>query len=259
MSREKRFLAVVLKMQSFGESDELVAFFTKEQGKVRALAKAVKLSKSKLKPALQSLFLIHLTLAGNAGLLKVIHAQIVKTFLHIRESLPAVSAAFFAVESVYKFSADEHKNEPLFHLLEHFLQFLDEWAKASRQPAARPETEKALLALAVAKFKIEFLSAVGLGVHAPQEFSGPGPALGFSNSRGGFVAKASASGDFVPVSREIFHLFMELDREPFAKLALTPALSHFNPKQVDSLQKILSSFLEYMLERPLKSEKYLLL
>ena len=46
--REIKHTGIILKKQPLGEADELITLFTKEQGKVRVLAKSVKSAKSKL-------------------------------------------------------------------------------------------------------------------------------------------------------------------------------------------------------------------
>ena len=53
MSRETKLTGIILKKQPLNESDEIITFYTKENGKIRALAKSVKSSKSKLQQKIQ--------------------------------------------------------------------------------------------------------------------------------------------------------------------------------------------------------------
>ena len=145
-----------------------------------------------------------------------------------------------------------------FFLLENFLVFLDSWSKANNLVNKNQSSvdDLPVLVLALAKFKMEFLSTTGLGIHAPKEILSLGKKIGFSNSRGGFESKASSTRDFVSVSPEVFNLFIKLNGVPLAELGKLGA-SDIPKKDANTLQKLLSSFLEYTMERPLKSEKYL--
>src|SRR3989344_3680734 len=151
MSREHKYQAIILKKQPFNEGDEIITFFSLENGKIRGLAKSVKLAKSRLQHALQTLFLVNIRLTASQGMPKIISAEVVKSFSGIRENLPAAAGAFYAIELLLKFTADEQKNEKLFNLLLDFLSFLSDY----------PAEDSGL---ALVKFKTELLSAVGLSV-----------------------------------------------------------------------------------------------
>ena len=150
MSREINYQAIILKKQPFNEADEIITFFSKEAGKVRGLAKSVKLSKSKLQNSLQALFLVNLGLVGGGLLPKIISAEPKKTFFKLRHNLNLIKYAFYASEVVLKFTPDTQKNEKLFELLLNFLDHL--------------ENSGLELEFALAKFKAEFLTATGFEV-----------------------------------------------------------------------------------------------
>jgi DNA repair protein RecO len=236
MPRETKYHAIILKKQPLGEADELITAFSKEAGKLRFLAKSVKLAKSKLQYALQNLFLINLRLAG-AKLPIVTGAEIVETFFRIRTHLPAAKLALYATELMVRFTADEHKNAKLFQILLNFLRFLN------------AQKQQRFFSLGLAKFKIAFLEAVGLKIHF-------GPYLWlkenlvFSNKKGGFTAGRAADG--IRVSSGILEAFSAINAATFNDLS---ALAHL--KNLRELQGLLSGFIEYQLEREVKSEKFL--
>ncbi len=147
MPREQTYTAIILKKQPFGEADEIITFFTRESGKLRGLAKSVKLSKSKLQNSLQSLFVVQISLAGKGHLPKIIFAEPQKVFSGLREDLEALKYAFYASELVLKFTPDAQKDEGLFGLLVGFLEFLELF----------PESREA----ALAKLKVDFLQLEG--------------------------------------------------------------------------------------------------
>jgi len=151
MSREQTYHAIILKKQPYREADEIITFFTKEQGKIRGLAKSVKSPKSKLQQKLQALFYVQIRLTLGK-MPKIISAETLKVYHRLRENLAAMKIAFYATEVVLKITPDEQKNEALFNLLEGFLEFLD------------TQTESEILDLGLAKFKIEILEVSGLGM-----------------------------------------------------------------------------------------------
>lgn len=236
MPRESRYAAIILKKQPLNEGDEIITFFTKEQGKVRALAKSVKLQKSKLQQKLQVLFLVDAILSGGK-LPKIIGAEPKKVFRHIREHLAALKVAFYAIELALKFTPDEQKNEPLFNLLENFLEFLN----------SRHNEET--LNLGLLKFKAEILAVSGFNLrHAKNAKQAP---VFFSQNRGGFFAEKYP--DAVLVHKTAYELFLQISQSDFARLS---AIKH-QGQRLPEIQDLLSKFIEFQLERQVKSEKYL--
>lgn len=237
MFRETSCQAVVLKKQPFNEGDEIITFFSRELGKIRCLAKSVKSPKSKLQQKLQGLFLVSLSITQNGRLQKIISVEPLEVFSQMRENLEALKRAFYAQELVLKFTADEHKNEPLFNLLVELLSFLNE------------QHSEAIMDLGLIKFKLEVLKTLGLSVHY-QVRAGDDQQIFFSSTKGGFVKEASA--DSFKVQSPAYGLFLELLAEGFKKLE-----SIRNTRGAKELQNLLSQFIEYQLERKVKSEKFL--
>jgi DNA repair protein RecO (recombination protein O) len=231
MHHESKLTAIILKKQPFNEADEIITFFTKEQGKVRALAKSVKLSKSKLQARLQMLFLVNIILAGGK-LPKIISVEIVNVYEKLRTNLSAAKMAFLACELVIKFTADEQKNEPLFNLLSNFLNFLNfDFSEES-------------LSYSLAKFKFEVLESAGLGVNSSGLDSQQNDLI-FSPALGGFTHTKTGLG--IPVSDEAYQIFLNLKNS-------TPPQ---NLSALSEVNRLLSDFIEFQLERKVKSEKYL--
>jgi len=238
MSRENKYTGIVLKKQPFNEGDEIISLFTKERGKMRVLAKSVKLSGSKMQQRLQSLFLLELTLTAAGALPKIIAAEPIKVFANLRQSLSALKASFYALELALKFTPDEHKNQALFNLLSGFLEFLD-----SQNPDR-------FLNLGLAKFKMEMLQVSGFGVHHPKDAE-IGAKVYFSPLKGGFTSEKPSGS--LPVPEETYKIFTAINRADFSSLAQIPIAEN----NLNDLQRLLSMLIEYHLERKVKSEKYL--
>ena len=112
------------------------------------------------------------------------------------------------------------------------------------------ENSGGILSLGLAKFKIEMLEASGLALQFPIVTS-PSDKIFFNSYKGGFFNEVSvASG--LPVSSEAWQLFLKLKDSSFESLK---NLEGFGENS--ELQSLLSQFIEYQLERKIKSEKYL--
>ena len=236
MSRQITCQALVLKKQPFKEADEIITFFSLEKGKLRAIAKAVKSPKSKLQQKLQTLFLVDLTLS-TSQLPTVLGAEIKEVFEGLRNSLPASKMSFYALELLLKFTPDEQPNPALFHLTLEFLSFLSS------------EVQDNMLDIGLAKFKIHFLEVLGLGLRFPAKTTDM-EIIFFSNLRGGFVTEKS--GDTLPLEGRVLEVYFAIKGAEFSELSLPKTA-----KDTVLLQSLLSGFLEYQLERRLKSEKFL--
>lgn len=176
---------------------------------------------------------MEITLAGGK-LPKITAVETLKVFESVRQNLAAVKMAFYASELVLKFTPDGQKNEQLFSLLENFFDVLN----FAQTPAA--------LDAALAKFKIGILDAVGLGIQAV--FAARPSQLYFSPASGGF--RSVQTVDAVAVNFSSYQAFSNLKSAGFKNL---PKLNN----NIAELQHLLSRFIEYQLEREVKSEKYL--
>ncbi len=244
MLREQTSQAIIIKQSAFGEADEIITFFTREAGKIRALAKSVKLSTSKLRHGLQPMFSVAVTLTGghSAGtkLSKIIGVTVAETFSNIAADSERVKRWYVVAELINKATPDEQNNEELFQLLLDFLTILN-----------RPQISAAQLDLVLAKFKLELLAAIGLGIWHPAEANAQ-PRF-FSNAKGGFFNTRLAS-DAVPVTSATWQSFKRLNSQPFSALHDEPA-GRILP--LGDLPQLVTDFLLYYLEREIKAEQFL--
>jgi DNA repair protein RecO len=242
MSREAVYHAVILKKQAYGDADEIVTFYTLEAGRVRGLAKSVKLPQSKLQNALQGLFYVRVVLAQGSrytagALRKIIRCEVLDTFMPLRASLESTKAGMFASEAVYKSTADEHKNPGLFKLVLEFLQNL----------SRLPEKNTSLPGL-LAKFQISLLEALGFAISASHEPVDGSGQLYFTSMGGGFSFKEDEP-DRVKIDAGLRKVFLVLKKAGFQEAA------KFEPGLVTSLNQLLGGFLEYQLERKIHSRR----
>lgn len=120
----KKLTGVILKKQNYKEADQILTVWTREAGKVRCLARSLRMPKSKLSYAVSDLGLSEIHLAG-ANLQVLIGAKPLRQFKTVREDLQKTAIGFYAAELMLKMTADEHPNLQAFDLLVNFLENLD--------------------------------------------------------------------------------------------------------------------------------------
>jgi len=152
--RYKKYTGIVLKKQNYKEADQIVTVYTAEAGKVRVLAKGLRLGKSKLAYCLQDLNLVEIEVIGNK-LPTLIGGKSLKGYRNVRENLDKIKAAFYASELMIKMTPDEQINPQALELFEEFLTHLNDDVAGQLHPALEV-------------FSLKLLSCLGFGI----EFAG---------------------------------------------------------------------------------------
>src|SRR3954470_3737105 len=109
---------VVLRTHRLGESDRIVAFVTKSHGKVRAVAKGVRKTKSRFGGRLEPCSHVSLLMYEGRGELDIVsQAETVEPFRAVREDLDRMSAALTLLEAVDQVSQEGESNIRLYQML----------------------------------------------------------------------------------------------------------------------------------------------
>jgi DNA repair protein RecO (recombination protein O) len=109
---------VVLRTIRLGEADRIVTLMTEQHGKVRAVAKGVRRTKSKFGSRLEPLS--HVALLGwqGRGDLDIVNqAEVIDTFRAVREDLDRMAAAMSMLEVVDQIGQERHGNPRLYEML----------------------------------------------------------------------------------------------------------------------------------------------
>lgn len=116
--RSFRASAVVLRHVDWGEADQLLTLYTREQGMVRAIAKGARKITSRKGGHLQPFTHITVQLAKGRDLLIVTQVETINAFLPLHDDLVKTGHAAYAVELLLRFSyEDEGANPAIFRLL----------------------------------------------------------------------------------------------------------------------------------------------
>lgn len=126
-----RASAVVLRHSDWGEADRLLTLYTRERGKVRALAKGARKVTSRKAGHLEPFTHVTLQLAKGRDLLIVTQAETVNAFLALRDDLVKTSYAAYVVELMDRFTYEEEAGNPsIFKLLVETLERVEKEAEA---------------------------------------------------------------------------------------------------------------------------------
>lgn len=120
---------IVIKHSKLGEFDRIVTVYTREFGKVRAVAKGACRPKSKLGGNVQPLTHSLLFLARGRNLDIVTQSQTINGFLAVKSDLWRLACALYVLELVDSFTAEGGENRPLFDLL---VETLDQLSQPER-------------------------------------------------------------------------------------------------------------------------------
>jgi len=178
--------AIVLRSIRFGEADRILHLYSRERGRIGAVAKGVRRPKSRFGGRLEPMFRVNLVLhEGRGELSTVTSVQTVHAHAALRESSEPLRRATEACEAVLRLFDSAEPNVPAYNLLCHQLALLD------AQPAVA--TRGQMLA-----FRLKLLLAAGFVPELASCAScGEREHLGaFSAGAGGVVCSACEAGSF---------------------------------------------------------------
>jgi DNA repair protein RecO (recombination protein O) len=188
--------AVVLRSMRYGEADRILHLYTPGRGRMSAIAKGVRKTKSRFGGRMEPYFRLHMVLyQGSSDLLTVTSADTIAGHPRLREDAAALDSAARACDAVSRLFETSEPHPGVFALLCNELALLD------------TDTTKATHANQLA-FRLKLLLAAGL---APQlaacaSCGEAGHLVGFSGAAGGVVCSACEASGFA--MGEEAHAFM---------------------------------------------------
>ena len=126
---------IVLRTHKLGESDRIVSILTKGRGKVRAVAKGVRKTKSKFGARLEPPTHLQLLFYEGRELDIVTQADTVDHFRAIRDDLDRLTGAVSMLEAADQLALEGEANEPMFQMLLGALRALADERSALVVPA----------------------------------------------------------------------------------------------------------------------------
>lgn len=255
-SRNYQAHGIILRQAKLGEFDKIVTIYTAEFGKIRAVAKGACRAKSKLggnvEPLTHSLMLI----ARGRNLDIVTQSQTIDGFLALKSDLWRMACSLYLVELVDSFTAEGAENRPLFDLLLDTLNQLSEPDSNEialryfelhllQQLGYRPQLRRCVNCDSPLRPVVNFLSPGKGGLLCPQCNS--------QESARYEQTGAISARHLIPLSVEalkVLRLWQGCDYATARRVRVSADLAA-------ELEQVLCQYIEYTLQRELKSLTWL--
>lgn len=240
---EYRFTGIMLRKREVGETDRFYTFFSREQGKVTAIAKGVRKAEAKLASALETATLSEIMVARTRGTGKITGAV-------LEQSYPALHHTYEIIREVTRFFVDvdrlveaEEKDDELFTLLRNYLDAAER-AAADGLPIgqARLLTEAAYHRLfLLLGYQLELRNCI-----VSHERLRAGERFFLSFESGGVVSAAHVETvrDAQPVSENAIKMLRLMVHEPLAQVSKLI----LDTQTLDELSRIRSYYRRFIRE-----------
>ena len=180
--------AVVLRSIRFGEADRVLHLYTADRGRIGAVAKGVRKTKSRFGGRLEPLSHVELQLhVGQGELQTITGVQLIRSHQTARDDYYRLSVGLIGAEAMLRLFTEQEQNERAFTALTRFLDLLDETPHAAERPTLDP------LGLSF-QLKLLWLSGYLPHLTSCAECGADGATLvGYSPRAGGAVCRACAT------------------------------------------------------------------
>jgi DNA repair protein RecO (recombination protein O) len=188
--------AVVLRSFRLGEADRVLHLYTLDRGRVGAVAKGIRKTKSRFGARLEPLSHVELLLHQGSGELQTVTGvQLLHSHRAAREQPYRLGVGLVAAEAMLRLFPEQEANERAFRALARFLELLD---GLEPRDGARPQSDPLALS-----FQLKLLWLAGYLPHVTScaECGAETGLGGYSPRAGGAVCRNCANGA-LPLSRD---------------------------------------------------------
>jgi DNA repair protein RecO (recombination protein O) len=178
--------AIVLRSLRFSEADRILHLYTAHRGRLGAIAKGVRKTKSRFGARLEPLSHVELLLHEGTGELQTITGvELIQSHRAAREHPYRLNVGLIGAEAMLRLFGEPEANERAFGALSRFLDLLDDAPAAEGRPALDP---------LVLSFQLKLLWLAGYLPHLTScvECGSGAELVGFSARAGGAVCAGHA-------------------------------------------------------------------
>lgn len=219
-SRTFKDEAVVLRSLRFGEADRILHVFTRERGRLGAIAKGARRPRSRFGGRLEPGSRVELVLhEGRGDLATVTGADLIRSHQALALDPYRLRVAQIGLEAVLRLFLEHDPSPRTFHVLVRFLDLLDD--RPPGLPAASRPRDPALDPLALAlQLKLLWLAGYLPHLATCAGCGAPGPIAAFSAAAGGAVCDSCAAGG-MPLGEAGFEAIRGMLERPLADAEAT--------------------------------------
>jgi DNA repair protein RecO (recombination protein O) len=188
VARTYKTEAIVLRSLRFSEADRILHLYTSERGRIGAIAKGIRKTKSRFGARLEPLSHVELLLYEGAGELQTVTGvELLHSHRAAREQPYRLSVGLIGAEAMLRLFGEPEANERAFLAFARFLELLDETEPLGTPPPVDP---------LVLSFQLKLLWVAGYLPHLTTcvECGAAGDLVAFAPRAGGAVCRAHAGG-----------------------------------------------------------------
>jgi DNA repair protein RecO (recombination protein O) len=223
---------IILRTMRLGEADRIVSIYTQGSGKVRAVAKGVRKTKSRFGGRLEPFTHVDLLLYRGRELDIVTQCEVLSSFRTIREDYLRFTAGEAILEATDRVSEERERNVRQFMLLLGALRAL-----ASDQDPASVVDAYLLRTASLAGFRPHLRACASCGR--------PGPHARFSVAQGGLVCETCRNATAVRVGEATVPYLTNLLEQDWTTSAAEEARREGSG--------LVRAYVEYHFDRPLRA------
>jgi DNA repair protein RecO (recombination protein O) len=175
--------ALVIGSMRYREADRIVTLYTRERGRLGAIAKGVRRTKSKVGGRLEPFSLVRASLYSGRGLYTVVGVDTLRTFQAVRDELFRMQEGARLLAAVRHLFPGEEGSVPAFNLL----------VRGIARLADSPDAATAASVVLATRLKLLVLLGYAPEMSRCAACSGEGSLYGFSPSLGGVVCGPCAT------------------------------------------------------------------
>jgi DNA repair protein RecO (recombination protein O) len=120
-----KYNAIILNKRNVGEADRIYTFYTREEGKVKALGKGVRRSNAKLAGGLEPITQAEIFVAKSRGMGKITGSIVENNFSGIKGDFDLLEKVFYVFKILERIIAEQEKDEKIFELIVGFLKGME--------------------------------------------------------------------------------------------------------------------------------------
>lgn len=242
--RSLRVEAVVLRHQDYGEADRLLTIYSREQGKLRCIAKGIRKIRSRKAGHLEPFSRAKIMLARGHDLWIITQAELIDSYPKLQENLVILGYASYVIELMDRFTYEEGSHPALYRLL---VRTLDRLTAAEHPEMVVRYYDLRLLDLM--GFRPQLFNCVNCEkeIIAEDQY--------FSAQRGGVLCPNCGHASQVarPISMQVLKHMRHFQKSSFPAAMKAP----YNQNLYQQFGSILNYYYLYILERRLNSPGFL--
>jgi DNA repair protein RecO (recombination protein O) len=242
--RSIRAEGIVLRHSDWGEADRILTIFTRQLGKVTAIAKGIRKPRSRKAGHLEPFSRTSMLLAHGRDLLILTQAEAIDVFEPLRQDLVLLGYTSYVIELLDRFTYEEGENRPLYNLLARTLLRL---SRGDNPDLVTRYYEMRLLDLVGFRPQLVNCAQCGSVIQAQDQY--------FSAEKGGALCPACGRKD--PAARPVSMTALKYLRH-FQRCNYRQAARAQIPSVIfGEIENLMQHYLTYLLERGLNSPSFL--